>query len=123
MLFGYQKEELIEQLVNDSLGVNHQNRFLDVKRWIQKQPLVIAGYFDDVKGVNLVHLIGLWLDGDFAEYYPYAADHFQILVVDEDDDRSLKKLLKDFRYCHYLKIWVRGEEISALEIKEFLEVV
>ncbi len=91
-----------------------------VQKWLDKHSVVIAGYFDDVKAVDLIQLIRFWLDGDFAKYYPYAADHFQILVTPEQDSRQLPELLRDFKYCCHLRVWIHGEEVPKDEIEKYL---
>jgi hypothetical protein len=84
------------------------------RKWLKKMPLVVTGYRDPVRGVNLFHLLHLWrecwLDGDaFSEVYPYAADHFQVKVADKET--TLGTLLPKFKHCHYLQCWYNGSMI------------
>lgn len=89
-----------------------------LQKWLDEHSIVIAGYFDEVKAVDLIRLIQLWLEGGFAEYYPYAADHFQISVISEEDNRQLPELLSNFKYCYHLRVWIHGKEVPSYEIEQ-----
>jgi hypothetical protein len=102
-----------------------------LRNWLDSKSVVVAGYFDDVKGVNLSYLLESWvetmhLNDAFACDHPYAADYFQVAVVDKDDPRLeqpgiLLKVLNDFRHCRHLKVWSGGELMDSQEIVEIME--
>lgn len=102
-------------------SISKAKRFRGVWRWLENKHLVVAGYFDDVKGINLLHLIQCWLeareDGQpMEEHYPHAADHFQIRVIENiEDPRTLSDVLPDFEGCSHIKVWCLGDEIPASE--------
>lgn len=91
-----------------------------IQKWLNKQPLVVVGYFDKVKGVNLTQLLGFWLDtyqdpdGDtLADYYPDVADHFQVRFVAEyDESKTIKDILTEFEGCPHVKAWCFGYEVK-----------
>lgn len=100
------------------LNESKRSSLFSVYKWLDKQPLVVVGYFDDVRGINFIHLIALWLDTvnkeEFDEYYPYAADHFQIRVAGGiEDPRTLQDFLPEFKGCYHIKVWCYGDEIVA----------
>lgn len=85
------------------------------KKWLDQTPLVVAGYFDRVCGVDLFHLLYLWHDcelerEDFSERYPYAAQFFQV-KVDDVAASEIGKFLPAFGGCLYLQCWYYGELI------------
>lgn len=96
-------------------------KFSTVDKWLEKQPFVVVGYFDNVRGINFPHLIALWLDAamnkdEFAHLYPYAADHFNIQAGGGiEDPRTLEDFLLSFKGCYHIKVWCYGTEISLSE--------
>lgn len=91
--------------------------------WLEKQPLVVVGYFDDCKGINFIHLIAMYLDcgqsmSELAEYHPYLADYFQIRVISgrEEDPRTLNDVLPEFIGQYHLQVYCFGEE-KEIEVK------
>jgi hypothetical protein len=103
-----------------------------LRNWLKSKSVVAAGYFDEVKGVNLEFLLASWVDTteeykeSFADNYPSAADYFQVAVVDKDDPRLeqpgiLLRVLRDFRYCQHLKVRSDGELMNREEVAEIIE--
>jgi hypothetical protein len=101
------------------------------RKWIESKAVVVAGYFDEVVNININSLLAIWIDGgknpkeSFSDQYPHAADYFQVTVVEKDDPRLeepgvLLRILKDYRYCHHLKVWSDGELLDDLEVHEIL---
>lgn len=87
------------------------------QRWLDKTPLVVAGYRDPVREVNLFYLVHLWydcyLDGHlFSREYPYAADYFQIEVDNSEitePSPGFKGLLSKFNGFYHLNCWYYGD--------------
>lgn len=102
------------------------------QKYLESKSIVAVGYYDEVKRVNLDYLLAAWIDitqeytGElFSDRYPYASDHFQVLVIGRDDPRNeqggiVYKVVDEFRYCHHLKIWSDGELLDNDEIREII---
>lgn len=95
-----------------------RKRFDYVQEWLNKQQLVVVGYADPVKGINFIHLLACWLDchldgKSFEDYYPHAADSFQIRVLNGEDAPLLQEILPEFDGCFHIKVWCFGEEMEV----------
>lgn len=100
-----------------SLRLRNKQRYASTQKWLSEQGLVVAGYWDKVAGTNLVHLVTLWrdvqLDGKSLEdEYPYAAEHFQVEVVEPGENKYIRDLLPKFDGCPHIKIWCMGHEVD-----------
>ena len=102
-----------------SISRNYQRRqcYVSTQKWLSSQGLVIAGYWDKVAGVNLLHLVALWreaqLDGEtLSEQHPDAAEYFQIRVMSSGDQAHLQDILPEFDGCPHIKIWCMGDKIN-----------
>lgn len=89
---------------------------------IQEKAIVIAAYCDQVKSVNLNHLVHLWEEAgdEFEDLYPYSADNLQIASCIPDTDTTIQDLIKHFAYTPHLKIWVMGEELEKEDLERHL---
>jgi hypothetical protein len=96
-----------------------------LRRWLESKPVVIAGYFDDVKGANLRYLLTAWVEmgrDSFSDQYPEAADHFMVLVVEKGDPRLdkpgiLLQILNDFCDAYHLRVWLEGDLMSESDVQ------
>ena len=58
-------------MVKLSMRLRNRQRYASTQKWLSKQEIVMVGYWDDVAGVNLLHLVTMWrevqLDGESLE--------------------------------------------------------
>ncbi|AFZ11335.1 hypothetical protein Cri9333_0355 [Crinalium epipsammum PCC 9333] len=68
--------------------------------------------------------IGAEFQENFREVYPYAADHFDVYVFDDDESwQSGKYQLKNLASCPHTTAWSYGQRLEAIEITENLKLV
>ncbi len=103
-----------------------------LRSWLANKSVVIAGYCDEVKFVNLDYLLATWIDTteenmeNFGDNYPCAADYFQVSVVEKNDPRLeepgiLLRVLNDFRHFPHLKVWSDGEVMDDEDVCKVIE--
>lgn len=101
------------------------------RKYVKSKSIVAVGYYDEVKSVNLDYLLASWVDTtqeykeSFSDNYPYASDHFQVMVIEMDDPRNeqggiLYRVLDEFRCCRHLKVWIEGELVDDDEIRKMI---
>lgn len=103
------------------------------KAFLESKSIVIVGYFDKVGKVNLSSLLAIWIDvtqdnGSFSDHYPFAADYFQVTILEKEDPRNeeagiLLRLLHDYRYCDHVQVWIEGEPLDDNELNEIFELI
>lgn len=99
---------------------------LATKKFIDNHELVLIGYEDTARGVNLVSLLECWIDSqeqDFALVYPFAADHVEILTVKKAPLKPniFRNDIVRFAQFPHSKGWMAGHEIDLDCIKQQIE--
>lgn len=89
--------------------------------------MVVIGYFDTPKAVNLDFLLLQWIEnGESLDCYPYADDNTQVRVIEHDhliasNPDCIYVALRGFEDCAHIKVWLGGSLLSKRDIELITE--